>query len=195
MAIFTKKGKQFDTTGRCSTARSTTNNVFKGFGGTCEARNNGDAVVRYDQLADRWLIVMPIFGARSACGPISRRCGRPAEPAYVSPPGVAGQPGRRGAAVSSRRHRRPRHPIAGGRSAAAAASAAPAGPSRARTRCATRSAPAPIRSARTIATSSCGRSSPTTRVRRSGPTATTCRPAPATTSSRSTRASSIARRC
>ena len=28
-----------------------TNNVFRGFGGTCEARNNGDAVVRYDQLA------------------------------------------------------------------------------------------------------------------------------------------------
>jgi len=41
-----------------------TNNVFKGFGGACEARNNGDAVVRYDQLADRWLMVMPIF-ARS----------------------------------------------------------------------------------------------------------------------------------
>ena len=38
-----------------------TRNVFKGFGGGCEARNNGDAVVRYDQLADRWLIVMPIF--------------------------------------------------------------------------------------------------------------------------------------
>jgi hypothetical protein len=38
-----------------------TNNVFRGFGGTCEARNNGDAVVRYDQLAKRWLIVMPIF--------------------------------------------------------------------------------------------------------------------------------------
>src|SRR5438876_4126062 len=38
-----------------------TNTLFKGFGGACEARNNGDAVVRYDQLAERWLIVMPIF--------------------------------------------------------------------------------------------------------------------------------------
>ena len=38
-----------------------TKNVFKGFGGPCEQWNNGDAVVRYDQLADRWLIVMPIF--------------------------------------------------------------------------------------------------------------------------------------
>src|SRR5439155_25600097 len=34
-----------------------TNSLFKGFGGACEAHNNGDAVVRYDQLADRWLIV------------------------------------------------------------------------------------------------------------------------------------------
>ena len=38
-----------------------TNNFFRGFGGPCEQRNNGDAVVRYDQLANRWLIVMPIF--------------------------------------------------------------------------------------------------------------------------------------
>jgi hypothetical protein len=38
-----------------------TNTVFQGFGGMCESHNNGDAVVRYDQLADRWLIVMPIF--------------------------------------------------------------------------------------------------------------------------------------
>ena len=39
----------------------TTKSVWTGFGGVCEARNNGDAVVRYDQLAGRWLIVMPIF--------------------------------------------------------------------------------------------------------------------------------------
>ena len=61
MAIFTKKGKQFDTTGKVLYGPVPTNNVFKGFGGNCEARNNGDAVVRYDQLADRWLIVMPLF--------------------------------------------------------------------------------------------------------------------------------------
>src|SRR5437899_814365 len=65
MAIFTKKGKQFDTTGKVVYGSVATSNVFKGFGGTCEARNNGDAVVRYDQLADRWPIVMPIF-ARAA---------------------------------------------------------------------------------------------------------------------------------
>jgi hypothetical protein len=92
MAIFTKKGKQFDATGRALYGPVNTNNVFKGFGGQCEALNNGDAVVRYDQLADRWLIVMPLFRR----GPI--RADQPAEwkttpSAYVSPPGVAGQPG------------------------------------------------------------------------------------------------------
>ena len=71
-----------------------TNSLFKGFGGACEAHNNGDAVVRYDQLANRWLIVMPVF---------TRSPERPDQPgmwqaqpqggAYVSPPGVAGQPG------------------------------------------------------------------------------------------------------
>src|SRR3982751_622390 len=61
MAIFTKKGAKYDATGRVLYGSVPTNNVFRGFGGDCEARNNGDAVVRYDQLADRWLIVMPIF--------------------------------------------------------------------------------------------------------------------------------------
>ncbi len=62
MAIFTKTGRRYQETGRVLYGPVNTNNVFRGFGGTCEARNNGDAVVRYDQLARRWLIVMPIFG-------------------------------------------------------------------------------------------------------------------------------------
>ena len=61
MAIFTKQGKKFSETGKVLYGPVGTNNVFKGFGGGCEARPNGDAVVRYDQLAGRWLIVMPIF--------------------------------------------------------------------------------------------------------------------------------------
>jgi hypothetical protein len=93
MAIFTKKGDRFDRTGRALYGPVPTNNVFKGFGGPCEAINNGDAVVRYDQLADRWLIVMPIF---------RRAAVRPDQPgewtgggrAYVSPPGRPDQPGR-----------------------------------------------------------------------------------------------------
>jgi hypothetical protein len=49
-------------------------------------------VVRYDQLADRWLIVMPLFRR----GPV--RDDQPPEwtarkEVYLSPPGVAGQPG------------------------------------------------------------------------------------------------------
>ena len=61
IAIFTKKGAMFDTTGRVLYGAVATNTIFAGFGGVCEATNNGDAVVRYDQLADRWLYVMPIF--------------------------------------------------------------------------------------------------------------------------------------
>lgn len=68
MAIFTKKGNRFDTTGKVLYGPVETRNVFRGFGGPCERINNGDAVVRYDQLADRWLIVMPTFTRR-----ISRR--------------------------------------------------------------------------------------------------------------------------
>lgn len=92
MAIFTKKGAKFDTTGRVLYGSVSTNNVFRGFTGTCEQRNNGDAVVRYDQIADRWLIVMPIF---------TRLAPRPDQPstsylpnvAQTSVIGVAGQPG------------------------------------------------------------------------------------------------------
>jgi hypothetical protein len=93
MAIFTKKGAMFDTTGKVLYGSVSTNNVFKGFTGTCEARNNGDAVVRYDQLADRWLIVMPIF-SRAAPRRDQPAATTPRDPAQVSVPGVAGQPGR-----------------------------------------------------------------------------------------------------
>jgi hypothetical protein len=51
----------FDKQGKVLYGAVPTNTIFKGFGGVCEARNNGDAVVRYDQLAGRWLYVMPIF--------------------------------------------------------------------------------------------------------------------------------------
>ena len=91
-AIFTKKGRKYDTTGKVLYGPVETANVFKGFGGQCEATNNGDAVVRYDQIAKRWLIVMPLFRR----GPV-----RPDQPgewradgtAYVSPIGRPNQPG------------------------------------------------------------------------------------------------------
>lgn len=92
MAIFTKKGARFDTTGKVLYGPVETRNVFRGFGGPCEVRNNGDAVARYDQLADRWLIVMPIFSR----GPVRQdepAAGRSGEPAHRSMRGQAGQPG------------------------------------------------------------------------------------------------------
>src|SRR5204863_2793096 len=81
MAIFTKAGKPLY-------GPVATNNVFRGFGGPCELRNNGDAVVRYDQLAGRWLIVMPIF-SRNMPGPhpgIAGEAVRLFEPAPAPPP-------------------------------------------------------------------------------------------------------------
>jgi len=92
MAIFTKKGGRFDTTGRVLYGPVETRNVFRGFGGPCDQRNNGDAVVRYDQLADRWLIVMPIF-SRIPEQTDDRPMPRSGDPARKSLPGVAGQPG------------------------------------------------------------------------------------------------------
>ena len=92
LAIFSKKGKKYDTTGQVLYGAVPTNTVFAGFGGTCEARNNGDAVVRYDQLADRWLIVMPIF-RRAAVRPDQPPVWTPGDKVYVSPPGVPAQPG------------------------------------------------------------------------------------------------------
>jgi hypothetical protein len=98
MAIFTKKGKRFDTTGKALYGPVATNNVFKGFGGMCETTNNGDGVVRYDQLADRWLIVMPIF-RRAAARPDQPGEWKAGEPASISPPGRPNQPGRAAALV------------------------------------------------------------------------------------------------
>jgi hypothetical protein len=92
MAIFTKQGKRFPATGRALYGPVNTNNLFAGFGGRCEARNNGDAVVRYDQLAGRWLIVMPIF-SRAAVRPDQPPVWKAGPTAVSSPPGVANQPG------------------------------------------------------------------------------------------------------
>lgn len=80
IAVFTKKGRRFDVTGRLVFGPAATHARFLGHGEVCGSRANGDAVVRYDQLAGRWLVVMPIF--RRAVPP-----GGPAGP--VAPPGTA----------------------------------------------------------------------------------------------------------
>lgn len=82
----------FDKKGRVLYGPVPNNTVFKGFGGACEAMNNGDTVVRYDQLADRWLIVMPTF-RRGEPRPDQPEPGRAGEPAQLSVPGQPNQPG------------------------------------------------------------------------------------------------------
>ena len=76
-----------------------TNTVFRGFGGACEQELSGDAVVRYDQLADRWLLVLPVFrkvaprtsppGARTAVLPVPPLAVPPLAGAAVAPVPVA----------------------------------------------------------------------------------------------------------
>jgi hypothetical protein len=61
MAVFSKKGKKYATTGELLYGAVPNNTVFAGFGVRCGVSNNSDAVVRYDQLAQRWLIVVPVF--------------------------------------------------------------------------------------------------------------------------------------
>lgn len=92
MAIFSKKGVKYDVSGQVLYGPVETKNVFRGFGGPCEQLNNGDAVVRYDQLADRWLIVMPIF-TRLAPRDYEPPAGKNGEPATLNIPGRSGQPG------------------------------------------------------------------------------------------------------
>lgn len=49
LAVFSKTGTvQYGPVG--------TNTLFSGFGGACETTDDGDATVRYDNMADRWLI-------------------------------------------------------------------------------------------------------------------------------------------
>ena len=61
MAVFTKKGKKYPETGKLLYGPVPNQTIFDGFGVRCRASNNSDSVVRYDQLAGRWLIVVPVF--------------------------------------------------------------------------------------------------------------------------------------
>ena len=92
MAIFSKKGRKYDRSGTPLYGPVTTNTLFKDFGGACESRLSGDAVVRYDQLADRWLFVLPVF-QRGASRPDVPAAPRAGDPAALSRPGQPNQPG------------------------------------------------------------------------------------------------------
>ena len=85
LAIFTKQGRTlYGPVG--------TNTIFAGFGGVCEGHPNGDAVIRYDQLAERWLVVMPIF-RRTVFDADRSKAGQPAKPGEPARPGPAARPG------------------------------------------------------------------------------------------------------
>ena len=96
IAVYAKKGKKYDKTGAVLYGPVATKEMWAGLGGVCEARNNGDAVVRYDQLAGRWLIVMPIFSriapddfpGKTGLGP-----GEPVPPGQLARDGQASSPG------------------------------------------------------------------------------------------------------
>ncbi|HUU35400.1 MAG TPA: hypothetical protein VMW48_15150 [Vicinamibacterales bacterium] len=93
LAVFTKKGARYDTTGRLLYGPVTTNALFAGFGDVCGSRPNGDAVVRYDQLARRWLVVMPIFRRAVARAPAGRAAAGMAPPGTAARAGQAADPG------------------------------------------------------------------------------------------------------
>lgn len=46
--------------------------IWSGFGGACETLGQGDPVVLYDQLADRWIITQ--FAKSSSIGPVTDEC-------------------------------------------------------------------------------------------------------------------------
>lgn len=94
-AVYTKRGARYSSTGTVLYGPVPTNAFFAGFGGVCEERDNGDAVVRYDQLANRWLVVMPIFTPIPHAQAHKRgatHAGEPAKPGHPSAPGPAGAP-------------------------------------------------------------------------------------------------------
>ena len=44
------------TTGALLLPIANTNTIWAGFGGTCDTNNDGDGVVKYDRIANRWVI-------------------------------------------------------------------------------------------------------------------------------------------
>ncbi len=55
-------------TGAATYGPAANNTLFSGFGGACQTTNDGDGVVRYDRLADRWVITQ-FANAAAATGP------------------------------------------------------------------------------------------------------------------------------
>jgi hypothetical protein len=62
----------YDKQGHRLAGPSDINTLWQGFGGPCEAENAGDPIVRYDHLADRWLISQFAIDEHMQCIAISR---------------------------------------------------------------------------------------------------------------------------
>lgn len=58
----------YSKTGSTIMAPTATNTLFSGFGGSCQATNDGDATVAFDKLANRW-VFQQFANIRSASGP------------------------------------------------------------------------------------------------------------------------------
>jgi hypothetical protein len=66
MAVYSKRGASYATSGMLLRGPVASNSVFAGFGGSCQtstAIDHGDVVVRYDQLAQRWVFFQPVLRA------------------------------------------------------------------------------------------------------------------------------------
>jgi hypothetical protein len=62
----------YDKIGNMLAGPFNTNSLWQGFGGACEDNNNGDAIVVYDQQADRYLLSQfATVGAQSVCFAVS----------------------------------------------------------------------------------------------------------------------------
>jgi hypothetical protein len=62
----------YEKSGTLLVGPSQINSLFQGFGGPCETDNDGDPVVRYDHLADRWLVSQFAIDKNMQCIAISR---------------------------------------------------------------------------------------------------------------------------
>src|SRR6059058_2698077 len=51
----------FDKSGAAILGPVPINTLWSNFGGGCETNNDGDPVVKYDSIADRWVIAQPSF--------------------------------------------------------------------------------------------------------------------------------------
>src|SRR6266540_2819073 len=61
----------FDKSGNTVLGPLPGNTLFAGFGGPCESTNNGDPVVLYDQLADRWVLSQFAINQGTQCIAVS----------------------------------------------------------------------------------------------------------------------------